>query len=110
MQSNDRKGKWQPFDALDGYGASLRKVEYEKGKIEKPILFPDELESLNYKLASAFSENKEIEIEYYNKGYLEKIVGVVSKIDLVNKEIIIKTNEGLKRLKLNLIINIEELK
>ena len=28
-----RKGKWQPFDALEGYKDALRKVEYEIGKI-----------------------------------------------------------------------------
>lgn len=109
MQSKDRKGKWQPFDALEGYGSAIRNVEYEKNKIEKPILFPDELERLNEKLANAYEEQKEVLVKYYQNGYLEDIIGIVSKIDLIYKEILIKSNNGSKKLKFNVIINIEEL-
>ena len=56
MQNKDRKGKWQPFDALEGYKTSLREVELNKQKIEKPILFSDELELLNEKLTTAYNE------------------------------------------------------
>ena len=108
MQSNDRKGKWQPFDALEGYGTAIRNVEYAKNKIAKPILFPDELEMLNEKLANAYERQKEVIIKYYKNGYLEDIGGVVSKIDLVYKEILIKLNDSVKKLKLNVIISIEE--
>ncbi|MCK9471473.1 MAG: YolD-like family protein [Bacilli bacterium] len=109
MQNNGRKGKWQPFDALEGYGASLRKVEHEKGKIEKPVLFPDELELLNEQLASAFENKKEVTIEYYKSGYLEVIVGYISKIDLIYKEILVKLESGSRKLKFNQIIKIEEI-
>lgn len=109
MQSKDRKGKWQPFDALEGYGSAIRSVEYEKNKIEKPILFPDELEILNEKLAAAYEAQKEVLIKYYKNGYLEDIIGAVSKIDLVYKEILIKSNDSSKKLKFNVIINIEDI-
>lgn len=109
MQNKDRKGKWQPFDALEGYGASLRGVEFEKGKIEKPILFPDELEELNNKLSNAYSDKLEVNIEYYQNGYLEILSGIILKVDLVYKEILVKTNEGSKKLKFNMIMNIEEI-
>lgn len=108
MQSKERKGKWQPFDALEGYSDALRKVEREKEKREKPILLTDKLEELNEKLFNSFEEKKEIEIEYYNRGFLDKFVGVVSKIDYINKEIIINQEEGKKKLKINLIIDIKE--
>ena len=85
MQSNDRKGKWQPFDALEGYGAAIRNVAQEKNKIDKPILFADELEMLNEKLATAYETQKEVMIKYYKNGYLESIVGIINKIDLVYK-------------------------
>src|SRR5690554_7048244 len=72
MQNKERKGKWQPFDALEGYSSAIKKVEKEKMKVEKPILFPDQLEALNEKLASAFTNKSEIEVEYYNRGYLDR--------------------------------------
>lgn len=110
MQSKERKGKWQPFDALEGYSDALRKVEKEKEKCEKPILLNDKLEELNEKLLSSFEAKREIEIEYYNRGYLENLVGVVCKIDYINKEIVINQEDGKKKLKINLIIDIKEIR
>lgn len=109
MQNKERKGKWQPFDALEGYSSAIKKVEKEKMKVEKPILFPDQLEALNEKLASAFTNKREIEVEYYNRGYLDKFKGTIKKIDIVNREIILNQEFETKRLKINLIINIEEI-
>ena len=47
MPNKERRGKWQPFDALEGYQRSLRQVEYERKKIPKPVLSEDALEELN---------------------------------------------------------------
>jgi len=109
MQNKDRKGKWQPFDALEGYGASLRDRECENKRIAKPILFPDELDALNEKLTNAYNEKELVKIEYYKSGFLEYIIGIVSKIDLVNREINIKDDSLSKKIKLNLITKIENI-
>ena len=105
---NDRKGKWQPFDALEGYGASLRMVEKKKAKIEKPILFPDELETLNDKLSLAYSERMEVIIEYYSDGCILDKQGIVTRIDMVNREITINSNDDSSKIKLNTITKIKE--
>ena len=107
MQNKDRKGKWQPFDALEGYSSSLRDVEYKKEKKAKPILFPDELAILNEKLTNAYNEKLLVKVEYYKDGYIETITGIVTKIDLVNKEITMKQDLILKKIKLSIITKIE---
>lgn|SRR5690554_3471796 len=108
MQSKERKGKWQPFDALEGYKDSLRNCEREKQKIEKPILFSDELECLNEKLLHAFNEKRLVDIKYYKNGFLENIIGCIEKIDPIYKEILVKTDDSIKKLKLNNILKIED--
>lgn len=108
MQNKDRRGKWQPFDALEGYSSSLRDVEHKKQKIDKPVLFPDELELLNEKLTHAYNEKLMVTIEYYKNGYLEYTSGIIKKIDLVNKEIIVSVDKLSKKIKLNMITKIEE--
>lgn len=109
MQNKDRKGKWQPFDALTGYSASLREVERKQEKIDKPLLFPDELELLNIKMTNAFNQKQKINLQFYNQGYLESINGYVERIDLINKEVNLKTSDGIVRIKFALILEIEEL-
>lgn len=114
MQNNgrnggfDRRGKWQPFDALEGYSAALRQVEKKKDKIEKPVLFPDELETLNDKLYLAYSDRLEVLIKYFSNGYILEVQGIVTKIDMVNKEITIKSNNESLKIKFNMITKIKE--
>ena len=105
MPSKERKGKWQPYDALEGYKATLRQVDYEKGKVEKPILMPDALEELNEQLNEAINNHKDIKVSYYKNGYIYDIEGVITRIDPINKEIII----GLNKIKVNTIYSISDI-
>jgi hypothetical protein len=104
MPSNDRKGKWLPFDALEGYKDSLKKIEYEKDKILKPIIYPDQLEEMNEALCEAVENQKEICISYYRNGYIYEKIGIVSKIDPINRELIINNS----KIKLNMIVKLGE--
>jgi len=109
MPNKDRLGKWQPFAALEGFSNEIEKTRINKEKIEKPILMPDKLEELNEKLYTVFEEQKEIDIEYYNRGFLEHFFGKIKKIDFINKEIILVSEDNLKKkLKINLIIDIKD--
>jgi hypothetical protein len=102
MPNNGRKGKWQPFDGLEGYQSALDHVDQEKGKAEKPILFPDELEELDRKMMLAINENREVEITYYQNGYFYTIAGKIENADSIGKAI---TVSG-KTVKINTIQNI----
>jgi DNA-binding winged helix-turn-helix (wHTH) protein len=104
MPSKERRGKWQPYDALEGYKNSLREAEYEKGKISRPALLPDKIEEMNRILQIAYSENRDLIITYYRDGYLHKIEGIVERIDQINGKIKIRSVS----IKLRDIIDIEE--
>lgn len=105
MLNKERKGKWQPFDALEGHRKHLKEAEYESGKQTKPILFSDEIESLNYILVNAYQNKLEIRIYYYNNGYINEVSGIISKIDTINKLLIL---DKLK-INLNMVIKVEEI-
>lgn len=102
MPNNGRKGKWQPFDGLEGYQSALEHVDQEKEKAEKPILFPDELEELERKMTLAIQDNREVEITYYRNGYFYAVSGKIENTDAIGKAI---TVSGMK-VKINAIRDI----
>ncbi len=106
MPNNDRKGKWQSFDALTGFGDSIQKAKKEQEKIKKPVLFPDELEEQERKLALALNSKEIITIEIFNRGYIEQYCGIIKKVDITTKEIILELEAGDKKIKSSSIINI----
>ena len=104
MPNRERQGKWQPFDALDGYKTSLKRVEYEKDKITKPVIYPDQLEEMNEVLTSAFNNQEIVVIQFYRNGYIYEKVGLIDKVDPINKTIKIDNNN----IKLNMIVNLNK--
>ncbi|WP_025725233.1 YolD-like family protein [Acholeplasma granularum] len=96
--------KWAPFDALNGFHEAISNYKYQKNKIEKPILLEDKLEQMDMILKDAVLEYKEIEIKYYEDGYIKNIFGFIRKLDIIYKNIIL--DNGIKILLEN-ITNIE---
>lgn len=82
-----RKGKWQPYDALEGYKEALRRVEYEVAKVEKPLLSSDELMVLDYHVKQALESRKMVEVTYYHNGYIYRMVDVMKRIHSVERMI-----------------------
>ena len=70
--------KWAPYKSLDSQADFLMKMAYEKGKKAKPLLMEDEMQRIDGILASYHGQN--IEVSYYENGYIHKIVGTISEI------------------------------
>lgn len=79
--------KWSPFDALKGYNDLIKMHEKKRNKIDKPILLEDKLEELDYILKEAYEFNQEVEIQYYEDGFIKYITGTINNIDVLNKKI-----------------------
>ena len=62
--------KWNAFNALLAHGSNVKKMMLERKKVEKPILSSDQIEDLNLKLMVAVEEEREIQVAFYNKGYI----------------------------------------
>jgi len=87
--------KWNAFDALVGYSSMLEEMKYRLGKKDKPVLSDDAYDELNQKLTIALKESKDVEISYYNNGYVRHTFGRVLRVDYQNKRIILSTFEKL---------------
>ena len=86
---SDRKMiKWQPFNSLMNPNKVINEILHEKEKIEKPVLSNDQLVILEEKICLAYESNIEINIIFYNQGYLKNKTGLIKFIDKVNHKII----------------------
>lgn len=101
MPNNNRRGKWQPFDALSGFRDSLQKKSYDLEKQVKPQLSPDQVEDINNILNEALTYQQEVEVNYFSDGYIETITGGINKIDLIKKLIYINN----KKIRLDSIVD-----
>ena len=70
--------KWAPYKSLDSQADFLMKMSYEKGKKPKPKLMEDEVQRIDNILSSYHGQN--IEVSYYDDGYIHKLNGIISKI------------------------------
>lgn len=104
MPSKERRGKWQVFDALEGFKHSLKEAESERERIPRPTLLPDKIEEMNRIMQNALAEEKTLKITYYRDGYLNKAEGKIEKFDPAVNKIKIR-GVGIK---LRDIIDIEE--
>lgn len=100
MQS--KKGKWQPFDALEGYKEALKEAEYEVGKIPKPELSDFELDLLDINIDKAIKMQSKVNITYYKDGYIYRLNEQIFKLDIYKRSI----NVGSKMISMDDIIEI----
>ncbi|MDD3191248.1 MAG: YolD-like family protein [Bacilli bacterium] len=91
MPNKERKGKWLPFDALEGYQQSLRMMEKEKSKKVKPVLAEDCLDEINELISKAVTEQLELEFEVFHDGELDKIKGKINKVDCTYRYLIVNS-------------------
>lgn len=81
--------KWNAFNALLAHGSNVRKMMLERKKIPKPILSSDQIEDLNIKMSIAIEDNREIEVAFYNQGYVLLAEGEIKNVDLVNRILVL---------------------
>lgn len=78
----DRASQFMPFDALKGFREAL--LEKEKILANKIELVEETENIINNKLIN-INKNDIVEITYYEGNCYIKIIGMVSKIDVINK-------------------------
>ena len=95
--------KWAPFDALNGFRETIELYKYNKGKKAKPVLDENQLEEMDRTIKEAISDSKEIQVSYFEDGYIKDMYGFVKKVDVIYKEIIFSKT---LKLDMNDVVNI----
>ncbi len=73
--------KWMPYQSLVEQGTFLRRMRYEKNKVERPRISSERANDINDILTTYGGE--EVKARYYEDGYLFDLSGHIDKIDAV---------------------------
>ena len=79
--------KWAPYKSLNEQENYLNKLHQNQNKVERPRISSDEAENINDILVNYHGE--ELLIEYWRNEKINTVSSVLSKIDPVNKKIVL---------------------
>lgn len=88
MNRQDRAKQFAPFDALKGLNEALRQKEFEHEKLNRRELSEEESDAVQSVILK-LSKGDTAEVTCYENGYYIVVKGVVSKIDLIYKFLVI---------------------
>lgn len=86
----DRAKQFLPFDALKGFKEALK--EKEIVLVDQKELLEDEIELLNQKIIQ-LKTGMMIQVVYFNKQEYIKVIGLVSKVNFIEKYVIVITTK-----------------
>lgn len=79
--------KWAPYKSLNEQEDYLKKLHNKQEKIERPSISSDEADNINEVLVNYHGE--ELLIEYWRNDKINTVSSILSKIDPVNKKIVL---------------------
>jgi hypothetical protein len=94
MNLKDRGNKKWTAMMLIEHRKRLKELKESEKDREKPILDNQVKEEINYKLQQAVQKKLPVEIKYYDNKRFKTATGVVKKVNLNRKEVIISEKGG----------------
>ena len=79
--------KWAPYKSLNEQEDYLNKLRQEREKVERPKISSDEADNINEILVNYHGE--ELIITYWRNDKINTISTILSKIDPLNKKIVL---------------------
>jgi len=89
MNLKDRGNKKWTAMMLIEHRKRLKELKEREKDREKPILDEQEKAAINFKLQKAIQKKLPVEIKYYDNKRIKTTTGVVKKVNLNRKEVII---------------------
>ncbi len=84
--------KWNPFNAVASGGFMIGEVMSEKNKIEMPVLSEDQKMAIQERIFEAYNNQEIITITYFKGGNMYNIEGIIEKIDINARKIVINSD------------------
>ena len=85
--------KWAPYKSLNEQEDYLKKLHNKQEKVERPRISSDEAENINEILVNYHGE--ELLIEYWRNEKINTVSSILSKIDPLNKKIILPLRKAI---------------
>ena len=85
--------KWAPYKSLNEQEDYLKKLHNKQEKVERPSISSDEADNINEILVNYHGE--ELLIEYWRNDKINTVSSILSKIDPVNKKIILPLRKAI---------------
>ncbi|PHK49320.1 YolD-like family protein [Staphylococcus edaphicus] len=104
------KVKWAPFATIPEQHERLKQYTEDQNKIDKQQLSDHQLSEINDKLAYKMFHDPQIEVSYFEGGYIRKINGFIHKVDTHEQSLHLYEETGLIKIKLSEITEITEIK
>ncbi|GAA6826193.1 YolD-like family protein [Staphylococcus sp. 18_1_E_LY] len=76
--------KWAPFATLPEQFETIQNYIIDQNKIDRPILSDDQLNDLNIHLHQSLHNNRPVQLEYYQEGWLKSLSLTIKHIDMIN--------------------------
>lgn len=101
------KIKWAPFATIPEQHERLKQYTEDQNKIDKPQLSDHQLSELNDTLVFKMFHDPEIEVSYFEGGYIRKINGYIHKVDTHEQCLHLYEETGLIKVSLKDIVEIK---
>ena len=106
MPLSQRAKQFAPFDALKGFKEAIQDVNYQTELVDRIILSEDQLYELD-EVAHSLNKGERITITYYHKGRYLKLSGIFTRIDEIEK-VMVMTGEAFNLNDINEVYKTEE--
>lgn len=84
-----RAAKYLPFESLKGLKEMINLEDRSQLINQGPSLSEDEQMEMNFILFECYSKNQAITLLYFENGIYKEYSGVIQKIDVVNRQILL---------------------
>ncbi|GED04275.1 hypothetical protein BAT02nite_39190 [Bacillus atrophaeus] len=100
--------KWATSMMLPEHNEMLKQLNLEMEKMKRPENDEQQIEEMGLTINEAKQRNQLLSISYFKNGHISSLTGFVSSFKHIERQMLIKTNDGhIKAVSVNDLIEVE---
>lgn len=101
------KMKWQGAFFMPEHVKMLKQISYDDKKQKKPQLDEQKFEEIGFVVMDSLNYTTPIKVTIWQDGFFQAVTGVVDKVDMLMKYILFDTEDGERKIKIDVITGVE---
>ena len=101
------KMKWQSAFFMPEHVKMLKQITIDGNKQKKPQLDEQELEEIGFVVMDSLNYTIPIKVTIWRDGFFQPITGIVDKVDMLMKYILLESDEAKRRILIEEITAVE---